>query len=31
MNSFLWATLLYFDAFLKHKVAGEDENIKTPG
>ena len=31
MNNFLWATMLYFDAFLDHKEASSDENVRVPG
>lgn len=31
MNAFLWATLLYFDAFCQHSLAEADENIAVPG
>lgn len=31
MNAFLWATLLYFDAFLEHKRAASNENVSMTG
>jgi protein phosphatase 1 regulatory subunit 36 len=31
MNTFLWAVLLYYNAFINHKKASDDDNIKIPG
>lgn len=31
MNSFLWAVLMYFDAYLEYNKAKCDENVHTPG
>ena len=31
MNNFLWAVLMYFEAYLEHDKAKSDENVYTPG
>ncbi len=31
MNSFLWAVLMYFESYLEHDEAKNDENVYTPG
>lgn len=31
MDRFLWTVLIYFDTFLVHNEANNDDNLKVPG